>query len=506
SNIGLHTGLLLENARSREDLIRSNRELDLKNSELTSLYEIGRSLKTSLEIDQLKDEFLRSIMRMLKLGYACLMEKSGENKGLKRSLACEMTSTGPVKLEAADAAEDLTGTTDIIAWMIENHEPFFFSGGENEAAGPIRRLQELNPEYFNSKCKPDIWIPIFSEDAKDIIYVLSISGISERSQKGRYNRAFFGSLMDQVQMAFYNAKIYREALEAKEKEESIRQSFQKYVPVKVVEEILNQSENPQLKTLNTTTMFLDIRNFTGISESIEPKELVELLNEFFEEMVDAVMIHNGTVDKFIGDAIMALFGVPDASEHDADNAILSAQEIFNRLSILNKKRLSENRIIFEVSMGIHTGPVVAGNVGSRKRMDYTVIGDAVNLASRIQKMYYLYKTPVIFTEDTLNMLKGEYSVREIDLIQVRGRTHSNKIYQLAENSMIADKFLEVHNVWINAIHEYRNKNIKEAQLLFQKSRTVYPEDPVCELYLKRCSRLLENPPDLSFDGIFKVDS
>jgi len=425
SNIGLHTGLLLENARSKEDLIKTNRELDKKISELNTLFETGKSLKSSLDLEELKEEFLRTIMRMMKVKSACLMEISPDKKQLTGILSFEMTPHG---LENIEHPMEYEGITDIVSWMSDNREPFFFDqkAEGDEGSGLLRRFRTENPDLFKSDNAPSVWIPIFSGDTREIMLVLSLSGFVSMRTKHIHNMAFFGNLMDQAQMAFHNAATYWEAVRAKNKEENIRQTFQKYVPSRVVEEILEQSENPVPKKQTATVLFLDIRNFTGISEQMDPSLLVDLLNEFYEEMVEAVSMYDGIVDKFMGDAIMALFGVPETTDHDADNALNAALEITHKLKILNEKRKTEGKVCFEIGIGIHTGPVIAGNIGSKRRMDYTVIGDTVNLASRLEKEANRYNTTFIFTEETIQSLRDRFPVREIDLIQVRGRTGANR--------------------------------------------------------------------------------
>jgi class 3 adenylate cyclase len=180
-----------------------------------------------------------------------------------------------------------------------------------------------------------------------------------------------------------------------------------------------------------SVLFSDIRNFTTRSEKLSPAEVVEMLNEYFEEMVEAIFEHDGTLDKFIGDAVLAVFGSPVPSEQNARNAVLAAQRMLDKLAALNRRRAARGQEPIEIGIGIHTGKVMGGNIGSRKRMEYTVIGDTVNVASRLESISKNYPESIIISDDTYAMVKDVVDVAGAEEVQLKGKTSATRIHRVA---------------------------------------------------------------------------
>ena len=158
-----------------------------------------------------------------------------------------------------------------------------------------------------------------------------------------------------------------------------------------------------------------------------------MLNEYFEEMVDVIFRHHGVLDKFIGDATMALFGVPFNGEHDADDAVTTSNEMFTALSELNRRRTIEGKDLIRIGVGISTGEVIVGNIGSTKRMEYTVIGDSVNLGARLEGATKFYGCNILISEYTNNQLTNGHLTREIDRLQVKGKNEPVAIYEALDH-------------------------------------------------------------------------
>jgi adenylate cyclase len=212
--------------------------------------------------------------------------------------------------------------------------------------------------------------------------------------------------------------------------DKLRTTFGKYMTATVMDHLLAGKVALGGESLRVTILFTDIRSFTSISERMDPQSLVALLNEYFTEMVSIVMQENGVVDKYIGDAIMAVFGAPVPSPSDPINAVRAAVRMRRALRELNVTLSARGLPVLRTGIGIHTGEVVAGNIGSERRMEYTVIGDAVNLASRLETGTKELGVDVLISEDTYELTKHVLEARAVREIVVKGREKAVKSYEV----------------------------------------------------------------------------
>jgi adenylate cyclase len=212
----------------------------------------------------------------------------------------------------------------------------------------------------------------------------------------------------------------------------VKDTFGKYMSKQVADEILKNPESIILggKKQEVTILFSDIRGFTSFSESHPPEVVIHHLNEYMSAMVDVVIKYEGIVDKFIGDAIMALFGSPIRRDDDPLRAVKTALEMQERLIGLNRKWEAEGKVPFRIGIGINTGEVIVGNVGDIRKMEYTVIGDNVNLASRIEGLTKELKCPIIISLSTYNKVKDFAVARQLDSVNVRGKTQTVELFEL----------------------------------------------------------------------------
>jgi adenylate cyclase len=222
--------------------------------------------------------------------------------------------------------------------------------------------------------------------------------------------------------------------------DKLRVTFGKYMTEAVMEHLLNGKVSLGGETLTVTILFTDIRSFTTISERMDAQALVALLNEYFTEMVTIVMEQDGVVDKYIGDAIMAVFGAPVPKPNDAIHAVRAAVKMRQALRHLNERLATRGMAPLKTGIGIHTGEVVAGNIGSEKRMEYTVIGDAVNLASRLESNTKELGVNILISEDTYVLTKDHIIAEEIREITVKGRARPVKTY--AVKGLVGEKPLD----------------------------------------------------------------
>lgn len=241
----------------------------------------------------------------------------------------------------------------------------------------------------------------------------------------------FATPMIQTALTYSMLVTYRVVNEQKEKKH-IRQTFSKFVSKSVVDELLKDPSKIKLggdkKIL--TVLFSDIRGFTSISERLTPEELVEHLNIYLQSMTDIILKYYGTLDKYIGDAVMAFWGAPVEMDDHALNACKAAIEMMDALKVMNVKWEAENKPTLEIGIGINTGDMIVGNMGSASRMDYTLMGDNVNLGSRLEGTNKFYKTGIIISEFTYQYVKDYVIVRELDLIRVKGKAMPVKIFEL----------------------------------------------------------------------------
>jgi adenylate cyclase len=274
----------------------------------------------------------------------------------------------------------------------------------------------------------------------------------------------------------------------------LRQAFGQYVSDSLVDAIITNPERLQLggEEVEATVLFADLVDFTSMAENTAPKELISLLNDYFSTMTDIILTNQGTVDKFIGDAIMAFWGAPLPL---ADHAVLACRTALEMQAAMRPLQEAwETQGFPRVSnrIGLHTGPVVAGNVGSKKRFNYTVMGDTVNLAARLEHANKVYGTEILVSEATCRRLGNAFLVRELDLVQVQGRAQPVTIYELIDFASPdgPPAWLPLFDA---ARAAYKEGKISQAANQFVEILNQYHEDPPTKVFLKRCQKHLENP-------------
>ena len=223
---------------------------------------------------------------------------------------------------------------------------------------------------------------------------------------------------------------FNEMIKGLKDRDFIKDTFGKYVSKQVAEAILNGRLELGGERKRATVLISDIRNFTAISEKLPPEEVVDFLNEYFSEMVSVVTKYEGTLDKFIGDALLAVFGAPIAHADDAKRAVFAALEMQEKLKEFNKKRVKKGQNEIRIGVAVHTGNLVAGNIGSEVRMEYTVIGDTVNLTSRLEPLNKQFGTQILISESTYSEVKDDIEVREIPAVELRGKEEKVKVYDV----------------------------------------------------------------------------
>lgn len=301
--------------------------------------------------------------------------------------------------------------------------------------------------------------------------------------------------------------LYRYNTEEKDKNK-VRKAFQLYLQPSVIEEMLKNKELPKLggekKVLSV--MFSDIRGFTTISEKLTPEQLAKLINEYLTPMTNLVFEHGGTLDKYIGDALMAIYGAPVDQPDHALRCARTAVHMMRELAKLQERwRIEGNNYPpIDIGIGVNSGPMVVGNMGGNQRFDYTVLGDNVNLASRLEGVNKEYRSHIIISESTYNMCDGQLAARELGAIRVKGKKEPVKIFELLDDKPAEGDMLVIVETFNAGIAKFRAQQWEEARQQFRKSLELWPNDGPPQAYIEFCNDMEKAPPGADWDGVYTM--
>jgi len=298
-------------------------------------------------------------------------------------------------------------------------------------------------------------------------------------------------------------------IEEKEKR-MIRKVFQQYMHPTLVEEV---TKNPEALDLGGeeyfgTILFTDIAGFTSISEKMTPHEVVSFFNEYFTLMLEEIFEHRGVLDKLIGDAIMAFWGIPVRTTTHAFDACLAALGMQKKMESFNKKWMDKGFPSLSMRIGINTGIMIAGNMGSRQLFNYTVMGDTVNLGSRLEGANKIYGTSIMISESTYDEVRDRMEVRELDLLAVKGKEKPVAVYELIglKDDVKDHRLGEMLQHYRDGLRFYRDMDWDRAIEQFRRSLQIFPMDGPSKLYIERCHAFKLNPPPPDWDRVFRSSS
>ena len=288
-----------------------------------------------------------------------------------------------------------------------------------------------------------------------------------------------------------------------------RRTLERYVSKNLVKEILDNPDSfySSLRGVRipATILFSDIVGFTALTESADPEALVKQLNEYLSRMTAAVFQHNGTLDKFIGDAVMAVWGNVSSRgvAEDAKSCARAALAMRGELRALNEKWKAEGIAPFAIGMGINHGDVLGGNIGSQEKADPTVIGDAVNLASRLEALTRTYGVDILVGARARELIRDEFNLRSVALVQVKGKTKPVEIFTLigAKNDAGDHEFLGRLETYEAGFRKFRERDFTQAKILFSQFLEFYPDDALAKMYLERALEYEGQPPDKSWNAV-----
>jgi adenylate cyclase len=305
-------------------------------------------------------------------------------------------------------------------------------------------------------------------------------------------------------LGFILASLLNYAFEGRQRR-FIRSVFSHYLSPQVIARIVEDPAHLRLggESREITSFFSDLAGFTSISETMTPEELVSFLNELLSEITDIILEEGGTLDKYEGDAIIAFWNAPlEQPDHAlrAGRAALQAQRRLAELRPVLKEKYGKD--VF-MRIGLNSGPAVVGNMGSKRRFDYTAIGDTVNLASRLEGACKIYRVPILIGESTAVLVRQEFLLREVDVVRVVGKTTPVRIYEIiAEKEKATPQEEKRVRLFEEALRFYREKAWSEAKIRFE----LLQDDPLARLYVHRCQEYIKHPPPPDFDGVFVLES
>ncbi len=292
-------------------------------------------------------------------------------------------------------------------------------------------------------------------------------------------------------------------------EKRLKSTMSRYMDPGIADRLVaSGSEALGGRSVDATVLFSDIRGFTSITEKLGAQGTVSLLNEYFSLMVEAIQHEEGMLDKFIGDAIMAVFGVPVQHADDPDRAVRAAIGMISALEGWNREREAHGMPAVHIGVGLNTDAVVAGNIGSRKRMDYTVIGDGVNLASRLESACKTYGTQILMSEFTYKALKATYTTREVDVVVVKGKSQPVAVYEVMDyhTDQTYPGLIDALQRFREGLALYRKRRFADAQGAFRAVLAINPADKAAALYVGRCDYFLATPPPDDWNGAWVMEA
>ncbi|GEM_PF-1317097 len=297
-------------------------------------------------------------------------------------------------------------------------------------------------------------------------------------------------------------------VEGLKEKEKIKNTFGKVVDPVIRDTLLRGNLELGGVSRKGVVLFSDIREFTSLSENLDAADLVKILNDYFEKMGVPIARNSGLINKFIGDAILAIFNIPVKMEHPEKKALLAAVGMIRELHALNREKSWNLR----TGIGIHSGRVIAGNIGTPERMEYTVIGDTVNTASRLESITKIYHTPILATEDVISALPDgestgkDFYFREIDTALLKGKENPVKIYEIFgyEPEELLHQKLEHSGIFSNALEEYKKGNFSQARAAFKEYSGKMKDDPLPDIFIRRCEKLTHRPPGKNWKGVAKI--
>jgi adenylate cyclase len=387
--------------------------LERSNKVLFILYEISRQLNSIEDFDELLKKIMDLIFMVIDADYGFLILTGEQGKDDLIPVVVKM------KGNKIREKGELKASRTIVNKVIQDKVSLLTSNAMMDS-----RLDH-GKSLFLQQIRSAMCVPLWKKDA--IIGVIQLGSIRLDNHFDQDDLQLLQTIGSQMAMVIEQASLNQQIRE----EERMRSRLERFHSPQVIEMILKGGQETKdnimdPKDLTATILFSDIIGFTHLSEKMPPREINMILNRFFSRMTDIIFEFDGTLDKYMGDALMAVFGAPMEKEDDSERAILAALKMRRELAVMMKKTASDSR--FDIRIGINTGRVVAGNIGSPRRMDYTVIGDPVNIAQRLESI--AQPNQILIGQETYNIVKGKFRIENVGERRVKGKTKEIIAYEV----------------------------------------------------------------------------
>lgn len=382
--------------------------LERSNKVLFVLYEISRQLNSIHDFDELLNKIMDLIFMVIDADYGFLI-LTGEEKD-------ELI---PVVVKSRDGRErdkrELKASRTIIDRVIRDKVALLTSNAMND-----NRLDHAK-SLFIKQIRSAICVPLWKKE--QIIGVIQLDSVRFDNQFTQDDLELLKAIGSQMAMVIEQASLNQQIRE----EEKMRSRLERFIPPQIIDMVVRGGQElMEPNDVTATIVFTDIVGFTPLSEEMPPREVNILLNHYFSKMTNIIFKYDGTLDKYVGDGLMAVFGAPMEKKDDPERAIMAAKEMLEELVKMREKAHTNREL--HIRIGINTGRVVAGNIGSPQRMDYTVIGDAVNIASRLENL--AAPDQILIGEETYRRIKGKFDIREVGARKVKGKTAEIVVYEV----------------------------------------------------------------------------
>ncbi|MEO5364426.1 MAG: response regulator [Magnetococcus sp. DMHC-8] len=379
--------------------------------------------------------------------------------------------------------------------------PVLFLTAQDDIQEVVRGLSDLRADAYLPK-------PFHTDELLARVKVLL--RIKQAEDHARRLNQHLAQALEEQKRAYAELQTTRIQLAETQAMAVMTKVFEKFVPKQFLQRIARegvetiQAGRVELETI--TILFSDIRSFTRISETMTPEALFAFLNDYLGRMERPIKQHGGFIDKFIGDAVMALFDGHFRTQ--AQGAVRAALEMQRALQAFNTERAAAGLPGIETGIGIHMGSVMLGTLGNEHRMDSTVIGDAVNLASRLEGLTKYYGCPILVSEDVVRFLdQGECALRELDRVAVKGRDQAIGVYEVMVpgDTVQQERTMRAAGRFREGLERYRAREWEQGMALFQQCLAIDAADQAARIYLERCARFRQQPPDDEWTGVFAME-